>query len=764
MRLLTQLSNNHKEKTICWHRDISAGIVVALVSIPISMGYAGIAGLPVVYGLYGSLLPILVFGLLTTSPQFVIGVDAMPAAMVGSLLAEFGIAAESEEALGLVPFMALLVACWFLVFYVLKAGRVVRYISTPVMGGFISGVGLTIILMQLPKLFGGSAGTGELPVLLRNILQQSAKFHWLSAVLGFGTILIIQLFKRIDRRIPMTVIMMGVGALLQVLFHLDRYGVKLLPTVERGLPQLHLPEVNLLVTHGSTILARSLSIALVIMAQTLLATGNYAMRYQDEVDNNKELLAYAAMNAVGGLVGCCPINGSVSRTGIADQFGCRSQVMSVTASITMLLVLLFGTPLLGYLPVPVLTGIVITALIGILEIPLAKKLWKAERRELLIFVTACAGVLLFGTVNGVLIGIVLSFAEVVMHAVVPPTTFIGRIPGKGNYYTIGRNRSAQPIQGAVIYRFGGNLFFANIDRFQADIENAIQEDTKAVVVDGRAIGRIDYTAAERLVLLYDKLHARGVRFYLAEHAGSVNDELRRIGGERLIQEGAVRRTITLALRDAGFAKPYILADGICEVRSGAEMVIEHSDKLAEFEWAFGKDAQKMMEQMSEEIAEEAMHADHLDAIDEKEGLHTSWGRIGLFDENEFLDHLEMRLEDMRAAGRLTENELERIERQIETRRLIAEERLQKLNPKALELLAQHRSRMMEHFRQLHPIEFQHVEELQEHLYEELKKNDPQLALRIRELHEKKDKKKIDIEESGSDEIHAGSENADRNKS
>ena len=189
-------------------RDLLSGIIVALVSIPISMGYAQIAGLPVVYGLYGSLLPILAFSLITTSPQFVVGVDAMPAVMVGSLLAQFGIAAESDAAMQLVPLMSILTALWFLVFFLLKAGRIVKYISTPVMGGFISGVGLTIILMQVPKLFGGTAGTGELFALLSHIAGQLPSFHLLSAVLGFGTFAIILLCKKWIPKVPMAVVMM----------------------------------------------------------------------------------------------------------------------------------------------------------------------------------------------------------------------------------------------------------------------------------------------------------------------------------------------------------------------------------------------------------------------------------------------------------------------------------------------------------------------------------------------------------------------------
>ena len=207
-------------KSINYGRDIFGGIVIALVSIPISMGYAQIAGLPAIYGLYGSVLPIILYGLLTTSRQFVVGVDAMPAVIVGSMLSQAGIAAMSAEALLTVPFITLLTALWFLVLYLLGAGRVVKYISTPVMGGFISGVGMTIILMQIPKLFGGDHGTGEVISLLNNIISQKDCFHPLSFILGLGTVIIILICKKFIPKVPMTVIMMAAGALLQIVFHL----------------------------------------------------------------------------------------------------------------------------------------------------------------------------------------------------------------------------------------------------------------------------------------------------------------------------------------------------------------------------------------------------------------------------------------------------------------------------------------------------------------------------------------------------------------
>ena len=392
--------------------DILSGMIVALVSIPISMGYAQIAGLPPVYGLYGFLLPILCFGMLTSSPQFVVGVDAMPAVMVGNAVTAMGLSLGTPDAIALVPVISLLTGLWFLVFWLLRANRVVKYISTPVMGGFISGIGVTI---------------------------------------------------------------------------------------------------------------------------------------------------------------------------------------------TMLLVLLFGTGLLRFLPVPILTGIVIAALIGIVEHKLAKRLWRTNRREFWIFMTAFAGVLLFGTIYGVMVGVALSFFSVVVRAVVPPTAFLGRIPGHEDFYDLKRNRSARPLQNTVIYRFNGNLFFDNIDTFENQLDVAIKPDTKQVIVDAAGIGNIDLTACDRLAAYEQSLRNRGIRLYLTGHVGSLNDQLRKLGAGKLMENGTVRKTIDLALRDCNMAAPYTLEGG--NTAAGRESRDE-SESYAEFEWLYGEDADQHFDTLAHEKSDD----------------------------------------------------------------------------------------------------------------------------------------------------------------
>lgn len=714
--------------------DIIAGIIVALVSIPISMGYAQIAGLPAAYGLYGSLLPVLVYAFTTSSPQFVFGVDATPAVLVGGTLAALGVTTGSDEAMRLVPAITLVVAAWLLIFSLIKAGRIVNYISTPVMGGFISGIGITIILMQVPKLFGGTAGTGELIELILHITDQLKYFNVLSAVLGFGTVVIILVCKKYMPKFPMSVVLMVLGAMATAFLHIDRFGVKHLPHVDAGFPKLFIPDVTLLRDNTSEIVVLGLTCALVIMPQTLLATNNYANRYGYKVDNNREVLAYSLANVASAVSGSCPLNGSVSRTGIADQFGCKTQLMSVTAAVTMLVVVLFATPLLEYLPVPILTGIVVAALIGIVEYKLADKLRKVNRAEFFIFLAAMFGVLLFGTIYGVIIGVILSFIAVIIRAVVPPRSLLGCIPGHEGFYNLNRNRNALEIQHVVMYRFSGNLFFANVSTFLQDIENAIKDDTRVVIVDASGIGSIDITAADRLVSFNKILKDKGLRFYITEHVGNVNDQLRKLGAGCLVEEGVTRRTISLALRDAGVDRPYPLA-GTLEQTEAYNDFIEDNERLAEIEWAFGEDASEWLDKFAVQMTDDITHMDenneHIpdNVLAEAESKNT-WGRIGLFDEDELLERVEMHLSE------LTQNNsnAEELEERIEERRLRLEAKIAKLNPDALAHLRQHRREVMLHFKENNPEAYKHMMERRMEHISKLEKENPELAAKMKKLY------------------------------
>lgn len=530
-------------------KDIFVGIIIAAVSIPIAMGYAEVSGLPPVYGLYGSVLPIIVFAAVTRSRQFILGVDATPAALAGATIASFGIVGGSPEAMAFVPMMALFTCLWLLLFYFLKAGRIVNFISSPVMGGFISGIGVEIILMQIPKLMGGKAEAGEAPELLGHILETARDINSVSLLLGVCSLVIILAATRFIPKFPMPIFVMAAGAGLTAVLHLEQYDVALLSHVDPGFPGIILPDfANVEITH---VVGKSLMVAAVVMAETLLAENEFALKNGYKINENREILACALANGAAALTGSCPVNGSISRTSMNDQYGGHTQLVSVVAGIVMLALLFTGTGFIEYLPVPVLTAIVICALMKVVEVHLALRLWKVRKRDFWIFVAAMLGVLFLGTVYGVVIGMLLSFIVVITEVIVevtnPPRAFLGRIPEREGLYNLQEREEAEPIHQMVVYQFGERLFFANIKIFQQDIENSIKEDTKAVIVDGGAISSIDLTAADRLEILADNLEKQGIHFYLTEVPKHLEEQLAFLGEGTLIRDEKVLPTVEEAV-------------------------------------------------------------------------------------------------------------------------------------------------------------------------------------------------------------------------
>lgn len=738
--LFPTLKNYKKEY---FGKDLTAGIMIAAVSIPISMGYAEVSGLPAVFGLYGSVLPILFFALFSTSPQFIFGVDAAPAAIAGAALASFGIESGSVDALRYIPVISLFVGLWLLLFYFLKAGKLVTFISTPVMGGFISGIALTIILMQIPKIMGGKSGSGELPELLKHLYETVLHINWVSVGLGIGALAILIISKKVMPKFPMAVVIMALGMVSTLVFHVDHYGVALLSKVEPGLPKFIIPSVfHVDLKHAA---GRGLMIAVVVMAETLLSENNFASKNGYKIDDNKEILACAAGNIISAFTGSCPVNGSISRTSMNEQFGGKTQAVSITAAISMVMVLLFAAGFIGYLPVPVLTAIVISALMNVVEWHLAVRLFKVSRKEFYIFVAACMAVLFLGTIYGVIIGIILSFVAVVIRETNPPRAFLGSIPGRDGFYDLNKNHYAHPIEHTMIYRFNANLFFANSKLFQEDIENNLKEDTKTVIVDAGTITSIDITAADTILMLKQNLEKKGIAFYITEHMQALNTQFRNLEMGGLIEEGCIRRTITAALLDSGLQKPFPLEGIPANLQESLEELREHAGKLPvhkhntekieklkkalwlhtlpaeeentleEFAWAFGEDTVNEIEKRVHRVIANLHHWPEIKEISEK-GLSKqmqAWHNLGAIDEDEVLRRMELHLDELSANLEEDKNK-QLIFQMIEKRRHHLEIELKQENPEIWEKLVESR----------------------EHLERRLQKQNPEAAEKLHELEKK----------------------------
>ena len=635
LHLFPTLRNYKKENL---GKDILAGLIIMAVSIPISMGYAQIAGLPAVYGLYGSVLPILFFAVFSTSPQFIFGVDAAPAALVGSALLSMGIESGSEEAMRAVPVLTLFVALWLFAFSYMKAGKLVNYISAPVMGGFITGICTTIMLMQIPKLFGGSAGVGEFFELAVHIGESLEKLNLPSLLLGLFALFVLLLSKKLIPKFPMAVLLMAAGACMTKFLPLKKWGVVTLSAVDPGLMPFALPDLSVIPVREAVTI--SLSVAIVIMAETLLAENSFAQKNGYRINDNQEIFAFAMGNLIAALTGCCPINGSVSRTAMGEQYQARTQLTGIVAGISMLVLLLGGTGFIGYLPVPILTAIVISALLGATEFDLAIRLWKISRTECMIFVGAFIGVLFLGTINGVLIGILLSFAEVIIRTAKPARCFLGIQPGHRHFRDLKESSQIHAVSGVLIYRFSSNLFFANIQVLRQDIEDHVTQETKAVILDASGIGSIDITAADGLDILCKSLQKQNIRFYITEHIAGLNEQLRKLGLGYLIEEGHVRRTIHIALKDMGIGRPYPLEGGVDNTERSASRK-RADNRVQEFVWAFGQDAETAIEKQIEKQIEQLKETGDVEAL-----LHGRWAHMEELDEDEWLVHLEEHLKEI----------------------------------------------------------------------------------------------------------------------
>ena len=530
--------------------DLLVGLIVAALSLPISIGYAQVAGLPAVYGLYGSIIPMIVYAMFSTSPQLVFGVDAAPAALAASAVVGCGLVVGSDEGVALIPWLTLFTGILVLVFSFLKLGKFVNFISAPVMGGFVSGIALSIILGQLPKLMGGTPTGGEMHEHIMGLIGTfQAGINSVSLVLGIVTIVVILTARHYAPRLPMPIIMLVLGGVATVVLDLPQYGVALLGAVPAGLPEFHMLEFPGFELLGQAALG-SLSIALIVSAESLLVDNSFAMKGNYKIDDNRELLAFGLSNLSSCALGMCPVSGSASRTAASEQFGGKTQLSTIIAAFLLVGVLLYATDLLAYLPIPVLTGIVICALWSVVEVDFARRLYSAQRDEFYIFILALLGVMISGPIMGVVVGLALSFVAVLLRTMNPQRSYMGVVPGKRGLFDLACTPDARPLPFTVIYRFTGNMFFANAAAAAEDIETAINERTRVVIVELAGMNNCDITAADRIAVLFRELGQRGIRMYMVGLIDRVREQLNDFGIQEINNEGILQNTVADALRDA----------------------------------------------------------------------------------------------------------------------------------------------------------------------------------------------------------------------
>ncbi len=508
-------------------RDIPAGIVLAALLVPQGMAYAQLAGLPPVTGLYATLVPLLVYFLLGPSRILIIGPDSAVSPLIAAAIIPLAATGTAADRVALGGILALLAGALMLAGGLARFGFVTELLSIPVRLGYLMGIAVTVIVLQLPKLFGFSVHAETVLPAVRDFIAGLDQANTTALALGAGSLALIVVLRRVAPRFPgVFVAVVGSTVLVSVLGLADQ--VPVVGTVPSGLPTFGLPDVSL--DDLKRLIPAAVGIAFVAFADTSALSRSYADRLGQEVDQNQELAVLGIANAAAGLFQGFPLSTSGSRTAVAENVGARSQLAGLVGAILLAVVLLVGTGTLHDLPIATLAAIIIFAVLGLIDVRAASRLWRWRPSEFTLAMVTFAGVALFGVLWGVGIAIVLSLLDFIRRAWRPHDAVLGRVDGIKGYHDTERHPEARRIPGLTLFRFDAPLFFANADVFRERVRELAREPGVTwIVVAAEPITDVDTTAAVMLRDLNAELDAAGIEFAFTELKGPVRDRLIRYG-------------------------------------------------------------------------------------------------------------------------------------------------------------------------------------------------------------------------------------------
>ncbi|MFI8228193.1 SulP family inorganic anion transporter [Streptomyces sp. NPDC085900] len=531
-------------------KDVVAGVVLTTLLVPQGMAYAELAGLPAITGLYTSVLCLLTYAVFGPSRILVLGPDSslgpMIAATLVPLIASGG---DSARAVALASMLALMVGAITVLAGVCRLGFIADLISKPTMIGYMNGLALTILIGQLPKLFGFKTDAdgliGEFDAFVRGLADGKA-VPAAVAVGGAGIVLILVLQRRLPK-VPAVLVMVVLSIAAASAFDLGKHGVSLVGELPRGFPPLTFPDVRL--DDLAPLCAGALGIAVVSLADTISNASAFASRTGQQVRGNEEMTAIGAANIAAGLFQGFPVSTSGSRTAVAERAGARSQLTGVVGAglIVLMLVLLPG--LFRNLPQPALAAVVITASLSLADLPGTARLWKQRRAEFMLSIAAFLGVALLGVLPGIAVAVGLSILNVFRRAWWPYNTVLGRVPGLPGYHDVRSYPEAQQLPGLVIHRFDGPLFFANAKAFRHEVMRLAVADPAPVwvVLAAEPITDVDTTAADELEELDEALNERGTSLVFAELKDPVRRKIERYELTRTIDPAHFFPTVEAAV-------------------------------------------------------------------------------------------------------------------------------------------------------------------------------------------------------------------------
>jgi high affinity sulfate transporter 1 len=510
-------------------RDVVAGVVLTTLLVPQGMAYAELAGLPAITGLYTSILCLIGYALFGPSRILVLGPDSSLGPMIAAtILPIVGSDGSPERAIALASMMALIVGAIMILAGIAKLGFIADLLSKPTQIGYMNGLALTILIGQLPKLFGFSTDANGLINEAHAFIHGVVSGDTVGAAVAIGLVslaLILALGRWLPR-VPGVLVAVVVAIAAASAFDLANHGVSLVGTLPKGFPPLTVPNP---VSDLPLLVAGGLGIVLVALADTISTASAFAARTGQEVDGNGEMIGIGAANVAAGFFQGFPVSTSGSRTAVAEQAGAKTQLTGVVGAALIVLMLVLVPGLLKNLPNPTLAAVVIAASLSLADIPGTVRLWKQRRAECLLSIAAFLGVALLGVLEGIAVAVALSILNVFRRAWRPYQTTLGRVPGLAGQHDRQLHPEAEGLPGLVIFRFDAPLFFANARTFRDQIRSLAAADVRPewIVIAAEPITDVDTTAADMLADLDEELNAEGTSLVFAELKDPVRAKLER---------------------------------------------------------------------------------------------------------------------------------------------------------------------------------------------------------------------------------------------
>ena len=515
-----------------WLRhDLVAGLVMTTMLVPVGIAYAEASGVPGIFGLYATIVPLLAYAVFGPSRILVLGPDSALAAVILATVAPLS-GGDARRAVALAGAMALVSGAVCVIDGFARLGFVTELLSKPIRYGYMNGIALTVLLSQTPKLLGFSIGsTGPLRdiwAIAQGIVD--GKTNLVALAVGGATLVAILALKRFPR-VP-GILLAVVGATLAVaLLDLGSRGaLKVLGAVPRGLPLPTLPLIG--VDDVVPVVTGGIAVALVSFADTSVLSRTYAARLRAPVDPNQEMVGLGAANLAAGFFQGFPISSSSSRTPVAEAAGSRTQLTGVVGALAICALLLFAPALLKDLPNAALAAVVIASAIGLFEVADLRRIYRIQRWEFWLSMVCFAGVATLGAIPGIALAIVIAVLEFLWDGWRPHSAVLGHVDGVEGYHDITRYPDATLIPGLLLFRWDAPLFFANAELFCEKVQAAIAAapgPVRCCVVAAEPVTSVDVTAADLVAELDDTLHAAGTELCFAEMKDPVKDKLKRFG-------------------------------------------------------------------------------------------------------------------------------------------------------------------------------------------------------------------------------------------